>query len=95
MSPGVSSASSSADQPLSASRAPPFIFPPRPTRESSIESDGYSEVFDREDSSSSSAEISSLPSRLTALMNAPFTSDASNLKKDVRYTCITLFSYSM
>ena len=80
MSPGVSSSSGSAERPQSASRGPrPFIFPPCHARENSSESDGYSEeVFDGEESS---AETGSLPSRLTALMSAPFTSSASD--KDV------------
>jgi hypothetical protein len=82
MSPGVSSSNGSAERSQSASRGPrPFIFPPSHARENSIESDGYSEeVFDGEESS---AETGSLPSRLTALMSAPFTSDASD--KDVQF----------
>ncbi|CAI8013985.1 M-phase inducer phosphatase [Geodia barretti] len=83
MSPGVSSSSGSAERPQSASRRGPrpFIFPSCHARENSIESDGYSEeVFDGEESS---AETGSLPSRLTALMSAPFTSSASD--KDAHF----------
>ena len=50
---------------------PTFTFPSHPARANSVESDGYSEVFDGEESSSNT---NSLPSGLTGLLNAPFTS---------------------
>ena len=74
MSPGVSSAASSSSSSAKLGSEPrPFVFPPRQlTHEPSVESDGYSEVFDGEDLSENS-----LPSRLTGLMSAPFTSDSA------------------
>lgn len=76
MSPGVPTTTS---RPI-CSGARRFTFPSHPLRGHSVESDGYSEVFDGEDAPSS------LPSRLITLMNAPFTStpaDTSN--KEVLY----------
>lgn len=56
-----------------------FVFPTTQSlREHSVESDGYSEVFDGDDLSSNT---NTLPSGLTGLMNAPFTS--STTKKEV------------
>lgn len=81
MSPGVSTTTS---QPK-CSGARRFTFPSRPVRGHSVESDGYSEVFDREDAPSS------LPSRLITLMNAPFTStpaDTSNKEVCLAALCI-------
>ena len=59
-----------------------FMFPSLPAREHSVESDGYSEseVFDGEESSSNT---NSLPSGLTTLMNARFTTDSGSSKKEV------------
>lgn len=50
-----------------------FTFPSRPVRGLSVESDGYSEVFDGEEAPSS------VPSRLITLMNAPFTSSPADV----------------
>ena len=62
-----------------------FVFPTTQSlREHSVESDGYSEVFDGDDLSSNT---NTLPSGLTGLMNAPFTS--STTKKEV---CVCVFT---
>ena len=82
MSPGIHTNTS---KQLYGSGDNPFNFPSLVVRGSSVESDGYTEeVFDREDSSSSN----SLPSGLTTLMNAPFTSTLATTKKEVIYVCI-------
>ena len=69
-----------------------FMFPTRPVRGHSVESDGYSEVFDGEEAPSS------LPSGLITLMNAPFTStpaDSMNntSKEEVRLATILKSSF--
>lgn len=66
LSPGV---------PTGSQNTAPFTFPSHPAREHSVESDGYSEVFDGE------GTTASLPSGLTTLMHAPFTSTSADTSR--------------